>query len=404
MIEIKSIGGFSKKGKRDNNEDYILFKEIGSYENRVIVLCDGMGGHGHGEVASQTVADCVFEFLKCLKKEQFEAQDLQDALDAALTTLTSVDIYDDKKSMGTTLVVVAINRMNILVGHVGDSRCYLFDENGLIKFRTKDHSKVAEAIEAEILTPEEAFVNPHKNLLTRCVMSGKNHVMIDVNELKIEDNYRMLLCSDGVTDAIRDKEIEECLIDRDVQGALEIIDSICNEKSKDNYSAILLDFSQSEENHTIIDEKKVSKDTKQENEANCCLACGETNDSSARFCRKCGTELREKDAPPRINIKNRSKGIIMVQLLKKAFPLLFVIIGALLMVGYYKVTNYIEGEKIISEIASQQAKDIYRKQLFDKFIFDLCSSDSTGLKNDSVLRKDTIMSLYNKFCNEQFSK
>ena len=74
------------------------------------------------------------------------------------------------------------------------------------------------------------------------------------------------------------------------------------------------------------------------------------------------------------------------------------------MVGYYKVTNYIEGEKIISEIASQQAKDIYRKQLFDKFIFDLCSSDSTGLKNDSVLRKDTIMSLYNKFCNEQFSK
>ena len=253
MIEIKSIGGFSKKGKRDNNEDYILFKEIGSYENRVIVLCDGMGGHGHGEVASQTVADCVFEFLKCLKKEQFEAQDLQDALDAALTTLTSVDIYDDKKSMGTTLVVVAINRMNILVGHVGDSRCYLFDENGLIKFRTKDHSKVAEAIEAEILTPEEAFVNPHKNLLTRCVMSGKNHVMIDVNELKIEDNYRMLLCSDGVTDAIRDKEIEECLIDRDVQGALEIIDSICNEKSKDNYSAILLDFSQSEENHTIID-------------------------------------------------------------------------------------------------------------------------------------------------------
>ena len=404
MIEIKSIGGFSKKGKRDNNEDYILFKEIGSYENRVIVLCDGMGGHGHGEVASQTVADCVFEFLKCLKKEQFEAQDLQDALDAALTTLTSVDIYDDKKSMGTTLVVVAINRMNILVGHVGDSRCYLFDENGLIKFRTKDHSKVAEAIEAEILTPEEAFVNPHKNLLTRCVMSGKNHVMIDVNELKIEDNYRMLLCSDGVTDAIRDKEIEECLIDRDVQGALEIIDSICNEKSKDNYSAILLDFSQSEENHTIIDEKKVSKDTKQENEANCCLACGETNDSSARFCRKCGTELREKDAPPRINIKNRSKGIIMVQLLKKAFPLLFVLIGALLMVGYYKVTNYIEGEKIISEIASQQAKDIYRKQLFDIFIFDLCSSDSTGLKNDSVLRKDTIMSLYNKFCNEQFSK
>lgn len=404
MIEIKSIGGFSKKGKRDNNEDYILFKEIGSYENRVVVLCDGMGGHGHGEVASQTVADCVFEFLKCLKKEQFEAQDLQDALDAALTTLTSVDIYDDKKSMGTTLVVVAINRMYILVGHVGDSRCYLFDENGLIKFRTKDHSKVAEAIEAEILTEEEAFVNSHKNLLTRCVMSGKDHVKIDVNELKIGDNYRMLLCSDGVTDAMRDKEIEECLIDRDVQDALEIIDSICNEKSRDNYSAILLDFSQSEENHIIIDEKKVSEDFKQENEANRCLACGETNDSSARFCRKCGTKLREKEEPPRININNRSKSIIMVQLLKKAFPLLFVLIGALLMAGYYKVTNYIEGEKTLSEVASQQAKDIYRKQLFDKFIFDLCSTDSTGLKNDSVLRKDTIMSLYNKFCNEQFPK
>ena len=404
MIRIKSISGFSKQGKRDNNEDYVLFKEKHNSDSKFIILCDGMGGHGHGEIASQTVADAVFQYLKSLAKEQYEAQDLQDALDTALSTLTAIDVYDDKKSMGTTLVVVVLNKMNVLVGHVGDSRCYLFDENGLKKFRTKDHSKVAEAIDAEILTEEEAFENSHKNLLTRCVMSGKDKVIIDVDDLKIEDNYRLLLCSDGVTDAMRDKEIEECMINRDIQGTLAIIDSICSEKSRDNYSAILVDFSQDETSHYHQDNNNVSLNNNQTEETNICLSCGEINDNNARFCRKCGAGLgKREEITECLSKREESNENKWSQLIKKVFPLMFFLLGAVLMASYYKITNNLEQKKSISELASLQAKDIYRMQQFDKFISEICAIDSTGINKDSVLRKDTILALYKKFRNEQLS-
>lgn len=200
-----------------------------------------MGGHGHGEVASKIVAESVFETLAHSSKE-FSADDLQYALDNALITLNNVDTYNDSKKMGTTLVVAVINNNNVLVGHVGDSRCYLFDENCIKKFRTKDHSKVAEAVEAEILTEEEAFTSQYKNILTRSVMAGKMDVKIDIDRLDVNNKDRLLLCTDGIVDALRDDELAAILVNRNVEEALSMIDSVCGEKSHDNYSVIIADL------------------------------------------------------------------------------------------------------------------------------------------------------------------
>lgn len=243
MISISDINGFSKKGIRENNEDYIIYSTdfILPTQTRVIVLCDGMGGHGHGEVASKIVAESVFETLAHSSKE-FSADDLQYALDNALITLNNVDTYNDSKKMGTTLVVAVINNNNVLVGHVGDSRCYLFDENCIKKFRTKDHSKVAEAVEAEILTEEEAFTSQYKNILTRSVMAGKMDVKIDIDRLDVNNKDRLLLCTDGIVDALRDDELAAILVNRNVDEALSMIDSVCGEKSHDNYSVIIADL------------------------------------------------------------------------------------------------------------------------------------------------------------------
>ena len=243
MISISDINGFSKKGIRENNEDYIIYSTdfILPTQTRVIVLCDGMGGHGHGEVASKIVAERVFETLAHSSKE-FSADDLQYALDNALITLNNVDTYNDSKKMGTTLVVAVINNNNVLVGHVGDSRCYLFDENCIKKFRTKDHSKVAEAVEAEILTEEEAFTSQYKNILTRSVMAGKMDVKIDIDRLDVNNKDRLLLCTDGIVDALRDDELAAILVNRNVEEALSMIDSVCGEKSHDNYSVIIADL------------------------------------------------------------------------------------------------------------------------------------------------------------------
>lgn len=407
MIRIKSISGFSKQGKRENNEDYVLFKEKHDPDSRFIILCDGMGGHGHGEVASQTVANAVFEYLKSLAKENYEAQDLQDALNTALSTLTAVDVYDDKKSMGTTLVVVVVNKMNVLVGHVGDSRCYLFDEDGIKKFRTKDHSKVAEAIEAEILTEEEAFENSHKNLLTRCVMSGKSNIQIDVDFLQIENNDRLLLCSDGVNDAMRDKEIEEYMINRDIKGVMEIIDDICSEKSNDNYSVVIADFLQDEKNPIINTSNNHEVNSDIENDYYIdCHSCGERNDRNAKFCRKCGAELRimEKDDINITDGMDRGKDSFLQRIMKKTFPLLCFVLGCLFTTAYYTIINFQKEKEQISIISTAQAKDMYFRQQFEKaslsFISNLCVVDTTKGKMDSVIYKDTLKKKYIDFCQQ----
>lgn len=243
MISISEINGISKQGVRENNEDYIKFYVDNNQSNlsRVIVLCDGMGGHAHGEIASKIVAESVFSTLDS-KEVDFSEDDLQLALDNALIALNKANVYDDNKKMGTTLVVAVVNKKNVLVGHVGDSRCYLFDDDGIKLFRTKDHSKVAEAVEAEILTEEEAINSEYKNILTRCVIAGKTDVKIEIDRLDIKDKYRLLLCSDGVVDAIRDEELSEILVNRSINDALDLIDSKCQMKSHDNYSVIIADL------------------------------------------------------------------------------------------------------------------------------------------------------------------
>lgn len=250
MISIVDIKGVSKKGTRENNEDYIVYSSdsISPTQTRVIVLCDGMGGHGHGEVASKIVADSVFATLSNQSKV-FSQDDLQHALDNALIALNNADHFQDDKKMGTTLVVVVINPGNVLVGHVGDSRCYLFDENSIRKFRTTDHSKVAEAVEAEILTEEEAINSQYKNILTRSIMSGKNDVKIDIHTLEVSDKDRLLLCTDGVVGALRDDELAKILVNRSVEEALSMIDYECKNKSHDNYSAIIVDLHKEQSCH-----------------------------------------------------------------------------------------------------------------------------------------------------------
>lgn len=247
MIRIESTAAFACPGPRENQEDFIYPADINGSE-RIFVLCDGMGGHGHGEVASRTVATAVYEQLKSLGNcGDYTPAQLQQAVDLAQQRLNEADVYDDARKMGTTLVVVALNRMEVLVGHIGDSRCYQFSRDGELKFQTKDHSKVQEAVDAEILTEEEAWSNPMKNLLTRCIMAGNASATLDVDTLRVADGDLLLLCSDGVTDAMRRKQLQALVIDRATAEIAEMVKTECTCSSHDNFSAIFLRLEQDEE-------------------------------------------------------------------------------------------------------------------------------------------------------------
>lgn len=253
MVQVINSASFCEKGEfREKNEDFIY--PCGNQE-RIFVLCDGMGGHGHGEIASEIVGTSVFRYLKELQIDEYTPDVLQEALDFAVEQLNNADTYHDERRMGTTLVVVALNRYNVLVGHVGDSRCYLLDNCCNIKFRTRDHSMVAEAVENQILTEEEAYNSPKKNILTRSVQAGKDEkIEMTIDTLvDVTDGDYLLLCTDGVNDALRDNEIEAVLYEGILEERTLRLREMCDEKSHDNYSAIFLQLRQDEKSPSIKD-------------------------------------------------------------------------------------------------------------------------------------------------------
>lgn len=241
MLKIDTIATFNQLGPRSNQEDCVrpAAPQITDY---IYVLCDGMGGHGHGEVASAAVADAVYNCLSSLDDGDITPDELQGAVDYAVNVLHRLDIKDDERTMGTTLVVAVVVGDKLLIGHVGDSRAYIFGRDGKIKFRTRDHSLVAEAVANEILTEEEAFLSPYRNRITRAIMADGNEVEVEVDVQPVADGDILMLCSDGVHDCMRDSELEEVFATNDFDEAVKIICDTCDASSPDNNTLIAVKF------------------------------------------------------------------------------------------------------------------------------------------------------------------
>jgi serine/threonine protein phosphatase PrpC len=291
MIKASYVYSFSEKGIRENNEDFVA-----SVNDNYFIVCDGMGGHGHGEIASQTVAESLRYFFQALPVSA-EKDNLQAALDYAVERLNENDVYGDaERKMGTTVVLAALTESAVLVGHVGDSRLYHIRPNEGLLFHTKDHSQVQEWVDAEIITEEEARVHPKKNMITRCVQphTGKSIVM-EIDELKnIQTGDYLFLCTDGVTDAMTDEDVVTTLLtDTSDEDKVNQIKEACATRSKDNYSSFLLKIEAE-----IVPEiakmpnkkEEVKKQEEVKEEAVYCQKCGNKLSAEEKFCSICGTE------------------------------------------------------------------------------------------------------------------
>lgn len=398
MIRIEDISGISCKGIRDNNEDYIIYDK----NARIIVLCDGMGGHGHGELASKTVAQTVYDRLSLTSnREELTKYDFQEALEEAVCKLNEIDVYGDEKKMGTTLVVVAINKYELLVGHVGDSRFYHFNEEGIKDFRTRDHSKVAEAVEAEILTEEEASKSSYKNLLTRCVMAGKIAPDIEFDVIPISGKNRIVLCSDGLVDALSDEGLQEILIGRQIDYALSLLNDKCIENSKDNYSIIIADLIQPE----IISSNNPStySPNNESDEIIICEYCGNGNNKQASFCSNCGKELTKSPSPyTKMSLKDKIKnGINSNPIIKHVLYALVAILAIYVCICIYThiCNNTEENEDGVNIEVKHDTNEEdyyiirYRKNIYN-FIKIQCEIDS--IEKDSFMRKTEFIEKYKK--------
>ena len=225
---------------RKNNEDYckgeIIDTDFGSVG--IFALADGMGGHNKGEVASKLAVENIIEFLK---------ENLLQSSNIKIDYIDDIIIYEKSMSslefagMGTTLVIAIIYKNNLYVANVGDSRCYLLNENGFNKI-TIDHSVVEELVKANIITEEEAKTHPRRNHITRAIGTDEM-VIVDIFKKQIDAGNKILLTSDGLTGFVDDNTIKDTLLkDEDVNDLTkELINTANDVSGRDNISVILIE-------------------------------------------------------------------------------------------------------------------------------------------------------------------
>jgi serine/threonine protein phosphatase PrpC len=193
---------------REHNEDSVWPRhQNGSglatgtaHHSFVTAVADGMGGHVGGEVASQVAIETAADV---------EGDAVTRALAANLALIDTVRHRPRLAGMGTTLTIAVFSDDEVDIGHIGDSRAYLYRKGELSQI-TRDHSLVAEMMEAGDLTPEDAAMHPYRSVITRAL--GLDHsVDVDRFQIHLRDGDRLLLCTDGLTSMIEDDGISRIL-------------------------------------------------------------------------------------------------------------------------------------------------------------------------------------------------
>ncbi len=203
-----NFSAYTNRGNsRDNNEDsYLLEKKNGFIS--LIAVADGMGGHRAGEIASQIVVEYIKKFeFNFDSKLLTEIKRLINEANNKIIESGSRDI--ELKNMGTTLSLGIIEKLNLYIGHVGDSRIYLY-RDGELKQLTSDHSLVNELLVENKIEPDEAFNHPQKHILTQALGVDED-LRIETRCVTLTEGDHLLFCTDGLTDMVRASEIKKII-------------------------------------------------------------------------------------------------------------------------------------------------------------------------------------------------
>ena len=191
------------------NQDYMYTSElpVGNLPN-LYVLADGMGGHNAGDYASRYAVETIVQSVQG-SRDTSPVMILREAIwkaNQAVVEKSRMDI--DLEGMGTTVVAATVDGRELCVANVGDSRLYIAGE--YFEQITKDHSYVQEMVRRGELRAEIARIHPDRNIITRAVGGGLD-IEVDFFEAELAENDRILMCSDGLTDMLEDREIFEII-------------------------------------------------------------------------------------------------------------------------------------------------------------------------------------------------
>jgi len=226
---------------RQGNED------SGFVSPQLIAVADGMGGHAAGEVASRIAVEVLQSLLPSLISTEIDEDSVEDLLMHSLHSIDSeisavTDEDTDKRGMGTTLTALLIRDKYISLLHVGDSRCYRLRGNTLEQL-SNDHTVIQELLDQGAISQAEAVEHPQRSMLTQALRGdGDVTPVLQMYEIKKGDRY--LLCSDGLSGVLTEKEIKIGLKKSDKDEAVKfLVDATYVNGAPDNVTVLIADIS-----------------------------------------------------------------------------------------------------------------------------------------------------------------
>lgn len=248
------VGSGQSVGKqRELNEDSlftlttILAGNSGSLPLGLFIVCDGMGGHQFGEVASnaaiRTIAGYIMRkfhpYLFGLPAVPVE-ESFQEIMQGAIREAQS-SVLKSAPGSGTTVTAALLVGSQLTIGHVGDSRAYLMYQDGRFEPATRDHSLVRRLEELGQITPAEAAIHPQRNVLYRALGQG-DALEADVVSVPFPQNGYLLLCSDGLWGVVPEEDLRQLILnapspERACQG---MVAAANGAGGPDNISAVLV--------------------------------------------------------------------------------------------------------------------------------------------------------------------
>src|SRR3569623_260450 len=232
---------------RPHNEDAIAISE----EHGIAIVADGMGGYNAGEVASRIAASVLKESLEeQLKHPQFMRSAgsrrvhklmVESIAHANASIIEAARVEPQYSGMGTTLVAALFHHDKVTIAHVGDSRAYRLRKGELIQL-TRDHSLLQVQLDAGLISIEEAQFSQIRNLVTRA-MGVDVDVQVEIHDHQTEPGDMYVLCSDGLSDMLTEREIGNMLknCQNSMQNACETLNERANKNGgRDNISAVLV--------------------------------------------------------------------------------------------------------------------------------------------------------------------
>lgn len=236
-MEYKVFGRSDVGKVRSNNEDAFFTTD----SDGIFLVADGMGGHKAGEVASSIARDEISSKLTRQDPgDNVEALIREAFLSANEKVRATASANTDQQGMGCTCVVLMLRDQNFFVAHVGDSRIYLF-RKGQLKQVTRDHSYVEELFIRGLINEEEKKGHPYRNQITRYI-GCSSKLEVDITSGPVWNGDVFLLCSDGLTEEVKDDKIEEVFsksLDPDATANL-LVDEALKNGGKDNVSVVIV--------------------------------------------------------------------------------------------------------------------------------------------------------------------